>query len=107
MHFPGFAKKWGDAQAAQATLDNLTVQHGLAQDVASGGLRDQSAGVITRASAQKWLARNADALGKTQGSATLMRLKTIAGALASTMPGAGAEAAMEALPAAAGGAPRT
>lgn len=96
MYFPELKQKFGTAKAAQATLDNMRVQEGIATGVRNGALRDSS-GTITPKSFDKWIGDNA----KSIDPAALIRLKQIGAAL-KEKPFGGAEAATDALPAAAG-----
>jgi hypothetical protein len=99
-YLPDLAKRFGNATAAQKTLDNMRAQADIATDVAQGGLRDSEAGVITGKSFSGWLKKNETAINQTQGSAVVGRLKSMSAAIGGD-PGAAADAFLtEALPAA-------
>lgn len=100
MWFPDLAKQFSTAKAAQGTLDLVRAQEKVADGIRGGALRDQS-GVVTKGSFTKWLEGNAKTLAKTQDNNAVVRLRSIANALPET-PGAGAEAAVEGIPAAVG-----
>lgn len=86
MWFPSLAKKFDTAKAAQATLDTVQAQRGLADAVSGGALRDGE-GAVTGPSFAKWLTANKDALARTQSPAAVFRLQTIGAALRGTKPG--------------------
>lgn len=84
--FPDLASKFGNAKAAQQTLDTLNMRQQLANDVDNGALRDGS-GAVTGASFNKWVNANADNLAATQSPGAVMHLKAIGSALQSQSPG--------------------
>jgi len=100
MWFPDLARQFNTAKGAQGALDNLRAQEGVASSVKDGALRDGN-GLVTQGSFSTWLDRNQKALAGTQDPNTVIRLKQIAAALPRA-PGGGAEAAVEAVPAAVG-----
>jgi hypothetical protein len=91
MYFPELARKFASAEQAQATLDTLHAQRGLADAVAGGALRDGE-GVVTGASLDKWLRSNNAVLTKSQSPAAVMRLQSMASALQNARPGELADA---------------
>jgi hypothetical protein len=102
MWFPELAQKFNTSKQAQASLENLQAQRGLADAVRGGALRD-SDGMVTAASLGAWLRSNGDAIAKTQTPGARMRLQSIAGALQNARPGELADALKtELLPAALG-----
>lgn len=91
MYFPELARKFASAKQAQATLDTLHAQRGLADAVSGGALRDAD-GAVTGASFDKWLRSNQRVLTKTQSPAGVMRLQSMARALQDARPGEVADA---------------
>lgn len=107
VRFPGLAKEFADAKTAQATMDRGVAQRSLTDAVEGGALRtDGAEGVVTRTSALQWMAKNKTKLTETHTPAELHRLRGLANSLPEGI-GAGADAAVEAVPmfvgAAAGG----
>lgn len=103
--FPKLQQKFATAQAAQKTLDTMTAQRSITQDIATGGLRNDD-GVVTAKSFGDWLKTNKDTLAKSQSPAAVTRLQQIAGAVRRVGDaGAGVDAFLtETVPVAAGAA---
>jgi hypothetical protein len=80
MWFPDLNREFNSAKSAQAVLDNMRSQETMAASIEQGALRGTD-GFITRASADKWLKGNEQALASTQTPGAVMRLRTIIQAL--------------------------